>query len=322
MPILEGSLAHLDCEVEAEYPGGDHVILVARVTDAASRNGLPLVFSRGGYTTIAEPVVDEEPESARPTPGSRTRCATCSGSEKMRGARRISPPPTSFGSGSQRWLRDQGRPGRTGPGAASAWWPRVVRPADVTDRLGEPATVDASVHWIVEGWPEDVARDRLVRAPSRARARPARGRRRDAGRRSCREMADALVSLASPGHRVGGRAQRRAGALAGRVVMIVGTARSRPTGDVLGPLVGGAGRRRRRRHRPVRDRDRGPARFHESPGPDVRRHRGLPDGVPAGAPGGRAFGSTRSSASTGPPTSSCRSRSRTRGFARPSRPSR
>src|SRR5439155_281721 len=47
MPILEGSLAHVDCEVEAEYPGGDHVILVARVTEATSREGLPLVFFRG-----------------------------------------------------------------------------------------------------------------------------------------------------------------------------------------------------------------------------------------------------------------------------------
>ena len=62
MPILEGSLAHLECEVEAEYSGGDHVILVARVIDAGSSEGLPLVFFRGGYTTIAQPVVDEEPE--------------------------------------------------------------------------------------------------------------------------------------------------------------------------------------------------------------------------------------------------------------------
>lgn len=36
--------------------------------------------------------------------------------------------------------------------------PAMVRPADAPGRLGEPATVDASVHWIVEGWPQDVAR--------------------------------------------------------------------------------------------------------------------------------------------------------------------
>jgi flavin reductase (DIM6/NTAB) family NADH-FMN oxidoreductase RutF len=61
-PILEGSLANLECEVEAEYPGGDHVILVARVTAAGSTEGLPLVFFRGGYTTVAQPVTGEEPE--------------------------------------------------------------------------------------------------------------------------------------------------------------------------------------------------------------------------------------------------------------------
>src|SRR5262249_29071490 len=64
MPVLEASLAHLECEVEAEYPGGDHVILVARVIDAATpgEGRLPLVFFRGGSTRIAEPVVEEEPE--------------------------------------------------------------------------------------------------------------------------------------------------------------------------------------------------------------------------------------------------------------------
>ncbi len=34
----------------------------------------------------------------------------------------------------------------------------VVRDVDAPDRLGERATMDASVHWIVEGWPQDVAR--------------------------------------------------------------------------------------------------------------------------------------------------------------------
>jgi cysteinyl-tRNA synthetase len=33
-----------------------------------------------------------------------------------------------------------------------------LRAADVPSALGQPATVDASVHWVVEGWPEDVVR--------------------------------------------------------------------------------------------------------------------------------------------------------------------
>jgi cysteinyl-tRNA synthetase len=35
---------------------------------------------------------------------------------------------------------------------------RVVRPEDVASRLDEPADSDVSVHWLVEGWPEDVRR--------------------------------------------------------------------------------------------------------------------------------------------------------------------
>jgi hypothetical protein len=33
-----------------------------------------------------------------------------------------------------------------------------IRPQDVESVLDEPLTADASVHWVVEGWPEDVAR--------------------------------------------------------------------------------------------------------------------------------------------------------------------
>jgi hypothetical protein len=36
--------------------------------------------------------------------------------------------------------------------------PRRVAPHDVENALDEPPTADASVHWVVEGWPEDVAR--------------------------------------------------------------------------------------------------------------------------------------------------------------------
>ncbi|MFB9891789.1 flavin reductase family protein [Planobispora takensis] len=49
-PVIGGTLAWIDCSVEAEYPAGDHVIVVARVhqLDIQGDRG-PLVFFRGGY---------------------------------------------------------------------------------------------------------------------------------------------------------------------------------------------------------------------------------------------------------------------------------
>lgn len=48
-PILEESLAWLDCRVWASYPGGDHTIFVGEVVAADAVDGVPLVFYRGGY---------------------------------------------------------------------------------------------------------------------------------------------------------------------------------------------------------------------------------------------------------------------------------
>jgi len=36
--------------------------------------------------------------------------------------------------------------------------PARLRPEDVPSALEEPATFEASVHWVLEGWPEDIAR--------------------------------------------------------------------------------------------------------------------------------------------------------------------
>ena len=49
-PILAGTLAWVDCSVEAEHSAGDHLIVVGRVLDmgVAHEEG-PLVFYRGGY---------------------------------------------------------------------------------------------------------------------------------------------------------------------------------------------------------------------------------------------------------------------------------
>lgn len=50
-PILEGILAYVDCQIEAEHEAGDHLIVVGRVADFAlqQENDGPLLFFRGGY---------------------------------------------------------------------------------------------------------------------------------------------------------------------------------------------------------------------------------------------------------------------------------
>ncbi len=49
-PIVTGVLAWIDCTIEAEHPGGDHLIVVGRVQDLGlARQHRPLVFYRGGY---------------------------------------------------------------------------------------------------------------------------------------------------------------------------------------------------------------------------------------------------------------------------------
>ncbi len=54
-PILPGSLASIDCRVEARHDGGDHVIYVGRVLRLESRrHGQPLLFSRGSYRALGE----------------------------------------------------------------------------------------------------------------------------------------------------------------------------------------------------------------------------------------------------------------------------
>jgi flavin reductase (DIM6/NTAB) family NADH-FMN oxidoreductase RutF len=60
-PIVEGAIGWVECELDRDYPGGDHDIFLARVVRGGWEDqGSPLVFFRGGYTTVASPVRDEE----------------------------------------------------------------------------------------------------------------------------------------------------------------------------------------------------------------------------------------------------------------------
>ena len=50
LPVLDAVVAWIDGELWAEYDGGDHTIVVARVLDLGADPGRsPLLFHRGGY---------------------------------------------------------------------------------------------------------------------------------------------------------------------------------------------------------------------------------------------------------------------------------
>jgi len=52
-PILEGSLAYLECIVRHAYPGGDHTIVVGEVEATSVADHKPLAYYRGGYGQLA-----------------------------------------------------------------------------------------------------------------------------------------------------------------------------------------------------------------------------------------------------------------------------
>lgn len=50
--LLDGALAHIECHRHAQYPAGDHTIVVGRVVGGATSDGHPLLFYRGGYAAL------------------------------------------------------------------------------------------------------------------------------------------------------------------------------------------------------------------------------------------------------------------------------
>jgi 3-hydroxy-9,10-secoandrosta-1,3,5(10)-triene-9,17-dione monooxygenase reductase component len=52
-PVLDGALAWLDCEIEAEHDGGDHTIAVCKVHDLSAAAAIhPLVFFKSQYRRL------------------------------------------------------------------------------------------------------------------------------------------------------------------------------------------------------------------------------------------------------------------------------
>jgi flavin reductase (DIM6/NTAB) family NADH-FMN oxidoreductase RutF len=52
--LVPDALAHLECEVRAAHPAGDHVLYVGEIVTLAVRPGRPLVYQRGGYRRLGE----------------------------------------------------------------------------------------------------------------------------------------------------------------------------------------------------------------------------------------------------------------------------
>jgi 3-hydroxy-9,10-secoandrosta-1,3,5(10)-triene-9,17-dione monooxygenase reductase component len=53
-PIIEGSIAYIDCSIEAIHDGGDHDIVVGRVVEMEVMEVKdPLLFFKGGYGTFS-----------------------------------------------------------------------------------------------------------------------------------------------------------------------------------------------------------------------------------------------------------------------------
>jgi flavin reductase (DIM6/NTAB) family NADH-FMN oxidoreductase RutF len=52
--LLDGALAHIECERYDQYPGGDHTIVLGRVIGGSVGSGHPLLYYRGGYSALGE----------------------------------------------------------------------------------------------------------------------------------------------------------------------------------------------------------------------------------------------------------------------------
>ena len=174
-PVLEDAIAYLDCGFEAEYPGGDHKIIVGRVLDLDMREGAapaPVLQGRlradapWRVTADALPlavVIGQDPEavaaivSAAESAGGRARCLRRRPVE----ARRTHRPPRAhhralpltqsssshafWRRSTRKWLvqrRQNVQRGRSNAKQISlqSRWPPVRRSACVALRGSQPMT--------------------------------------------------------------------------------------------------------------------------------------------------------------------------------------
>lgn len=58
-PLIDGVLAHLECEVVEQMTGGTHIVFLSYVTKGTAQAGMPLAYYRGrfGRLQLAEPAL-------------------------------------------------------------------------------------------------------------------------------------------------------------------------------------------------------------------------------------------------------------------------
>ena len=61
-PLIEGSLAWVDCRVELVHDAGDHELIIGRVLDLGVGDGSPLLFFGSKFATVAPRASDEDGE--------------------------------------------------------------------------------------------------------------------------------------------------------------------------------------------------------------------------------------------------------------------
>jgi flavin reductase (DIM6/NTAB) family NADH-FMN oxidoreductase RutF len=66
-PVIEGSLAWVDCQVELVHDAGDHELIIGKVLDLGTNDGSPLLFFRSKFATLARHAGDgaSTPEADR-----------------------------------------------------------------------------------------------------------------------------------------------------------------------------------------------------------------------------------------------------------------
>lgn len=54
LPLLDGAVAHVECDWYGMFPSGDHTAFLGLVTGGAVSEQRPLLHHRGGYATLAD----------------------------------------------------------------------------------------------------------------------------------------------------------------------------------------------------------------------------------------------------------------------------